>query len=139
MGDGAGAAVRRLQCCAGLGSSLASLQALRRLQLAAEQSRCLAVLFRRAGDASCRIARGAANWSAVRASRCARRCEILKSRGARPGTRDPAARALIPVPGRRAAAIVRSVTGTQNRGASLHNVAGRRRTPTGRREYTCPH
>jgi hypothetical protein len=40
-------------CSAVLGWAAAcGLQALRRLQLAAEQSRCLAVLFRRAGDAS---------------------------------------------------------------------------------------
>ena len=59
------------------------LRALRRLQLAAEQSRCLAVLFRRAGDAN--VASPAVLRIGLQSGyQGALEIEILKSRGAPP-------------------------------------------------------
>ena len=71
-------------CSAVLGWATAcGLQALRRLQLAAEQSRCLAVLFRRAGDAS--VASPAVLRIGLQSGhKGALEIEILKSRGAPP-------------------------------------------------------
>ena len=68
-------ALRSGACSAVLGwAAPCELQALRRLQLAAEQSRCLAVLFRRQRDANVAFAGGAANRSAVRAIETVSRC-----------------------------------------------------------------
>jgi hypothetical protein len=77
-------ALRSGACSAVLGwAASCELRALRRLQLAAEQSRCLAVLFRRAGDA------GVASPAVLRIGlqsghQGALEIEILKSRGAPP-------------------------------------------------------
>jgi len=77
-------ALRSGACNAVLGwAAPCELQALRRLQLAAEQSRCLAVLFRRAGDA------GAASPAVLRIGLRSGQdghleIDILKSRGGPP-------------------------------------------------------
>jgi len=77
-------ALRSGACSAVLGwAAPCKLQALRRLQLAAEQSRCLAVLFRRAGDAN--VASPAVLRIGLQSGhQGALEIEILKSRGAPP-------------------------------------------------------
>jgi hypothetical protein len=83
-------ALRSGVCSAVLGWAAPSgLQALRRLQLAAEQSRCLAVLFRRASDAA--IASPAVLRIGLQSGRQGGlEVDILKSRG------GPAARVTLP-------------------------------------------
>ena len=77
-------ALRSGACSAVLGwAAPCELRALRRLQLAAEQSRCLAVLFRRAGDAN--VASPAVLRIGLQSGyQGALEIEILKSRGAPP-------------------------------------------------------
>jgi hypothetical protein len=77
-------ALRSEACCAVLGwAQPRGPHALRRLQLAAEQSRCLAVLFRRSGEAG--NASPAVLRLELRPDGDRLEVRILKSRGGRPG------------------------------------------------------